>query len=84
MFIHLGGNTLVNSKKVIAVLNGESVIGANSSKEFLKTAQEEGFIANLDQEEYKSIVITDKEIYLSPISTLTLKKRAGFVDNLKE
>ncbi len=84
MFIHLGGDTLINSKRIIAILNVDSVLGANSSKEFLKTAQEEGFIVNFDQEEYKSIVITDKDIYLSPISTLTLKKRASFVDSLNE
>lgn len=84
MFIHLGGDTLINSKRIIAILNVDSVLGANSSKEFLKTAQEEGFIANIGQEEYKSIVITDKDIYLSLISTLTLKKRASFVDSLNE
>ncbi len=84
MFIHLGGDTLINSKRIVAILNADSVLGANSSKEFLKTAQEEGFIANHDQKEYKSIVITDKNIYLSPISTLTLKKRANFVDSLSE
>lgn len=81
MFIHLGGDTMVNSEKIIAILNADCVLGANSSKEFLKKAQEEGFIANLDQEEYKSIIITDKDIYLSPISTLTLKKRAYFLDS---
>lgn len=84
MFIHLGGDTLVESKKIITILNVETALGANSSKEFLKTAQEEGFIVNQDQKEYKSIIVTDKEIYLSPISTLTLKKRASFVDGLNE
>jgi len=84
MFIHLGGDTLVNAKRIVAILNADSVLGSNSSKDFLKTAQEEGFIDNLNQEEYKSIVITNKNIYLSPISTLTLKKRANFVDSLSE
>lgn len=84
MFIHLGGDTLVNSKKIIAILNVESVLGANTSKEFLKTAQEEGFIANPDQKEYKSVIITDKDIYLSPISSITLKKRASYIDSLNE
>lgn len=84
MFIHLGGDTLINAKRIIAILNADNVLGANSSKEFFKTAQEEGFVANPDQKEYKSIVITDKEIFLSPISTLTLKKRANFVDGLSD
>lgn len=85
MFIHLGGDTIVNSKRIIAILNVDSALVANSTKEFLKTAQEEGFIADFDQKDcYKSVVITDKDIYLSPISTLTLKKRAGFINSLNE
>lgn len=84
MFIHLGGDKLINSKSIVAILNADSVLGANSSKEFLRTAQEEGFVANLNQKEYKSVVITDRDIYLSPISSLTLKKRANFIDELGE
>lgn len=84
MFIHLGGNTLINTRRIVAILNADNVLGANSSKKFMKTAQEEGFVDNPDQKEYKSIVITDKEIHLSPISTLTLKKRASFIDSLNE
>ncbi len=84
MFIHLGGDTIVNSKRIIAILNVNSALEADSTKEFFKTAQEEGFIADFDQTNYKSVVITDKDIYLSPISTLTLKKRAGFIDSLNE
>ena len=82
MFIHLGGDILVNSKKIIAILNAESVLGANSSKDFIKTAQEEGFISNLD----KKIInrcYSDKDIFVS-ISTLILKKRAGFVYSLND
>ncbi len=81
MFIHLGGETLVDSKSIIAIINTENALGANSTKEFLKTAQEEGFVKKLNSE-FTSMVITDKTVYLSPISSLTLKKRAGFVDNL--
>ncbi|NLY75749.1 MAG: DUF370 domain-containing protein [Firmicutes bacterium] len=84
MFIHLGGDTLVNSKRIVAILNADSVLGAATSKEFLKTANEEGFIAKDNQEAYKSIIITDQKIHLSPISTLTLKKRANFIYNLSE
>lgn len=81
MFVHLGGDTLINSKCIIAIINAENAMGANSTKEFLKTAQEEGFVQKIS-DEYVSIVITDKTIYLSPISSQTLKKRAGFIEEL--
>jgi hypothetical protein len=57
-------------------------MGANSTKEFLKTAQEEGFVQKIG-ENYVSIIITDKTIYLSPISSQTLKKRASFIEELE-
>lgn len=81
MFVHLGGDTLINAKKIIAIINAENSLGANSTKEFLKTAQEEGFVHKINHD-FASIVITDKTIYLSPISSLTLKKRAGFIDEI--
>jgi extracellular matrix regulatory protein B len=82
MFVHLGGDTLINSKRIVAIINTENALGANSTKEFLKTAQEEGFVQKLN-DDFASIVITDKTVYLSPISSQTLKKRAGFIEELK-
>jgi hypothetical protein len=81
MFVHLGGDTLINSKRIVAIINAENAMGANSTKEFLKTAQEEGFVQSIS-DAFASIVITDKIVYLSPISSQTLKKRAGFIEDL--
>lgn len=83
MFIHLGGNTLIRSKEVVAIINAENALGASSTKEFLKTAHEEGFVERLEGDEFKSVIITDRTVYLSPISSLTLKKRAEFINNLE-
>ena len=82
MFIHLGGDTLVSSKMIVAIINAENALNANTTKDFLKRAQEKGMVKKLDNENFKSIIITEKNIYLSPISSLTLKKRASFVANL--
>lgn len=82
MFIHLGGDTLVHSKSIIMIINAENAMGANSTKEFLKKAHEKGCVNNSEEAAAKSIVVTDKKVFLSPISSLTLKKRANFVANL--
>ena len=83
MFIHLGGDTLVNASGIIAIINIENTVNNNINKEFFKTAQEEGFIRKInDDEKYNSMIITDRLVYLSPISSVTLKKRASFVDTL--
>ena len=82
MFIHLGGDTLVSSKKIVAIINAENALNANTTKDFLRKAQDKGLVKKLDNENFKSIIVTDQSIYLSPISSLTLKKRASFVENL--
>nr|WP_315988669.1 extracellular matrix/biofilm biosynthesis regulator RemA family protein [Desulforamulus aquiferis] len=68
-------------KDVIAILDSrtkQSVI----TREFIEVAKDEGFIQPISNaEKEKSFVITNKEIFISPISCTTLKKRS---DNILE
>ncbi|MDO7787248.1 extracellular matrix regulator RemB [Desulforamulus aquiferis] len=81
MFLHLGGDVVVLKKDVIAILDSrtkQSVI----TREFIEVAKDEGFIQPISNaEKEKSFVITNKEIFISPISCTTLKKRS---DNILE
>lgn len=76
MFLHIGADVMVPKKNIIAILE----IDTNSSpinKEFLEIAKDEGFIEQVsDKEKEKSYLITTEKIYISPISCVTLKKRA--------
>ncbi len=81
MFLHLGGDIVVLKKDIIAILDARPKNSA-VTREFIDIAKDEGFIqpiSNADKE--KSLVITSKEIYISPISCTTLKKRS---DNILE
>lgn len=86
MFLHLGGDIVVRLKDVIAILDLETTTISKISKEFLKVAEEEGFIVNISDDLPKSFIITEIEkkskIYLSPISSATLYKRAGYMDSI--
>ena len=73
---------MVSSKDVIAIFDVKMKDSASSTAEFLKVADEEGFVISIDPEDIKSFVVTNERVYYSPISSLTLKKRAGFVDEL--
>jgi hypothetical protein len=59
---------------------------SKDTKEFLKIAEEEGFVRRITKESPKSFILTEVDkktvIYYSPISSLTLCKRSGFVDTL--
>lgn len=75
MFLHLGGNVVIPKKDIIAIIDMRTK-ATPSTKEFLEIADDEGFIEYIsDDGKEKSFIITNKEIYISPISCTTLKKR---------
>ena len=86
MFMHLGGDVVISIKDIICIMDLESSNVSNTTKEFLKTAEDEGFIKNISADEPKSFILTEKQnktiIYLSPISSVTLFKRAGFIEDI--
>lgn len=86
MFIHLGGDVVVPLKDIIAIMDIESSSISQNTKEFLQTAEDEGFIKKISNDNPKSFILSEKDnktiIYLSPISSVTLQKRSGFIDNI--
>jgi hypothetical protein len=86
MFMHLGGDVVISLKDIISIMDIESSNTSSNTREFLKTAEDEGFIRRISEDEAKSFVLAEKDkktiIYLSPISSVTLYKRAGFIDDI--
>ena len=76
MFLHLGGDVVVPKKDIIAILDCRTRISP-ATKEFLEIAKDEGFIKKISQSDKdKSYIVSNKEIYISPISCITLRKRS--------
>jgi hypothetical protein len=86
MFLHIGGNIVIPIKDIIAIFDMEKTTISKDTREFLKTAEEEGFIESISYDLPKSFILTENEknskIYLSPISSTTLQKRSKYVDSL--
>lgn len=86
MFLHIGGDYVVPIKNIIAIMDLESTTISKDTKEFLTVAEEEGFVHTISDDLPKSFIITEidkkSKIYLSPISSITLQKRAGFIDGI--
>ena len=74
MFVHIGEETLIRAGDIIAIIDRESAAASSVLAEFLSRREEE--IINLSKSQYKSIVITDKQIFYSPLAAGTLKKRS--------
>jgi len=86
MFLHIGGNVVIPMKNVIAIMDIDTTTISKATKEFLKIAEEEGFIQSISEDLPKSFIITETDkkskIYLSPISSVTLQKRASFISQI--
>ncbi|MGI6486392.1 MAG: extracellular matrix regulator RemB [Tepidanaerobacteraceae bacterium] len=84
MFIHIGNDQVVLKKDVIMILDKNTLTSKDTS-DFLQVAKEEGFVTEIISEkdkDKKSLVITNKNIIFSPISSVTLLKRADFINKL--
>ncbi len=84
MYLHLGGDVAVRIKDIVAIMDMETTSTSKKTREFLKINQKYGEIISVNNELPKSYVITTEDsktkVYISPISSQTLLKRAN---NLK-
>lgn len=86
MFLHLGENVVVPIKDVIGIFDLQSTKYSSDTNQFLRLAEEDGFVERITKENPKSFVIAEvdkkSKIYLSPISSTTLTKRIDMDYNL--
>ncbi|SHH30397.1 extracellular matrix regulator RemB [Tepidibacter thalassicus] len=82
MFLHLGGDCNILISDIIFILDSQSILKSKNCVNFFEQIEKNNKIIRLTKQNPKSIVVTKyKEnfiIYYSPISSLTLLKRAGF------
>ncbi|WP_339060743.1 extracellular matrix regulator RemB [Tepidibacillus marianensis] len=75
MFIHIGGDIVVRAKEVVAIIDiSDQENITKKTKIFIQQMEKEQRFIRISHTEVKSIVITTKNIYYSPISSVTLKK----------
>ncbi len=84
MYLHLGQNTVIRAEDVIGVFDLDTATVQKKTRDFLNRAEKEGKIRLVSDELPKSFIVCkekDKQvIYLSQISTATLKKRVQNYD----
>lgn len=78
MFLHLGDDTVVALDDVISI-NDYRCFRSVVNREFMKRMREEKEVFDVSENTPKSFVVTKNGVYLSAISSVTLRKRA---DNL--
>ena len=79
--VFIGGTTAVASDKLLAIVDWR-YFQEGDNKSFLDAFQERSRVLDITEGgNPKSLVVTADELYISPISPLTLKKRS---DRLKK
>ncbi|MGI6668239.1 MAG: extracellular matrix regulator RemB [Acetivibrionales bacterium] len=86
MFLHIGGDVVIPVKNIIAIMDIDTTTLSKDTREFLKIAEEEGFVEAISENLPKTFIITEidkkSKIYLSPISSVTLQKRSGYIEDI--
>lgn len=78
MFIHLGGDVIVPKEEIVCIMNWSLLSKSDANREFMQLAEDDEFIKRIsDKGREKSFIITTGKIYVSPISSITLKKRSN-------
>lgn len=86
MFLHLGENVVVPIKDVIGIFDLQNTMYSSDTIQFLRLAEEDGFVERITEEKPKSFIIAEvdnkSKIFLSPISSTTLTKRTDMEYNV--
>lgn len=82
MYLHLGSDTVVNTKNIIAILDLESTSMSQNTRDFLKIVEEEGFVRNVSEDQLpRTFVLCEIDgqsvIYITNISSRALAGRAN-------
>lgn len=81
MFIHLGKDYTVNSKNIVAIFDIENTSVSKITREFLVDMSKKDRVIYVNDDLPKSFILVkenkDNYIYVSSLSSATLKKRAS-------
>ena len=88
MYLHLGQYTVVRTKDIVGIFDIENSSVSRHTRNYLSQAQKNGWVINVSEEIPKSFVVCldpstgNPQVYISQISSVTLRKCTGFVDGL--
>ena len=83
MYLHLGQDVIIPKGDIVSIFDLDNSSASHITRAFLKQAEQRGEIVNVSEDLPKSFVIAHvkgkTKVYLSQLSTATLKGRSGAV-----
>ncbi len=86
MYLHLGTDTMIRTKDILGIFDLDTSTISKWTRDTLRRAELEGRVVNVCTDLPKSFVVMNGKkptIYISQISASTLKKRSGYIDDIK-
>lgn len=79
MFLHIGGQTMIRQRDIVAILDMETTSVSKKTREFLREGEKRGQVINVSEDIPKSYILCndngENKIYISQMSSATLLKR---------
>lgn len=89
MYLHLGQDTVIRTDEIVGIFDLDTSTVSKRTREFLTKAEKAGRVVNVSMELPKSFVLCAKKgkgefhtLYISQISSATLLKRTGFMEEI--
>lgn len=86
MYLHLGQDIVVKTKDIVGIFDLDTATISKSTRKYLADAEKKGMVINVSPELPKSFVVCcldgKTQVYISQISSVTLLKRTGFIENI--
>ena len=84
MYIHLGQNTVVQSRDIVGIFDLESSTVSKHTRKFLNNAEKKGEVITVSYEMPKSFAVCQKKgerqrVYISQLASSTLFKRSNYL-----
>ena len=76
MYLHIGEDTIIRDREIIGIFDMDTSTVNKATRDYLKKAEQQKRVVYVNYDLPKCFVVTNKKIYISPINTATLNKRA--------
>lgn len=77
MYLFLGETTATISKNIIGIFDMDTSTVNKATRDFLNNAEKTNKVKYVNFDLPKSFILTDDFVFISPVNTSTLRKRAN-------
>ncbi|MCL2532253.1 MAG: DUF370 domain-containing protein [Oscillospiraceae bacterium] len=76
MYLYLGGDKALRNNEILGIFDLDTVTVQAHSRAFLAQAQRKGIVHDAGGDLPRAFVLADDGVWLAPVNTATLQKRA--------